>query len=93
MISILSRVLRETPEFSYSMFIQHTGTDSMIGDIIIEKETPVEEKLTEKDCSCGAVFFHAGSRFRRLPNRINCYIMRIRLRETEDKTEDRRRIQ
>ena len=92
MISILSRVLRETPEFLYNLFIQHAGTDSMIGDIM-EKETPVEEKLTEKDCSCGAVFFHAGSRFRRLPNRINCYIMRIRLRETEDKTEDRRRIQ
>ena len=92
MISILCRVLRETPEFLYNLFIQHTGTDSMIGDIM-EKETPVEEKLTEKGCSCGAVFFHAGSRFRRLPNRINCYIMRIRLRETEDKTEDRRRIQ
>ena len=92
MISILCRVLRETPEFSYNLFIQHTGTDSMIGDIM-EKETPVEEKLTEKGCSCGTVFFHAGSRFRRLPNRINCYIMRIRLRETEDKTEDRRRIQ
>ena len=92
MISILCRVLRETSEFLYNLFIQHAGTDSMIGDIM-QKETPVEEKLTEKDCSCGAVFLHAGSRFRRLPNRINCYIMRIRLRETEDKTEDRRRIQ
>ena len=42
MISILCRVLRETPEFSYSMFIQHAGTDSTIGDIM-EKETSMEE--------------------------------------------------
>ena len=62
MISILCRVLRETPEFSYNLFIQHTGTDSMIGDIM-EKETPVEEKLTEKDCSFRGSLFSCGQPF------------------------------